>query len=168
MKYILQTERLSVRELVLSDSPFILQLLNSAGWLRFIGDRNIKTEEGAKKYLEEGPIRSYGENGYGLWLVESREDARPMGMCGLLKRDNLDQPDLGFAFLPEFGGKGYAFEVAAAAFQYARATLGIPAVYAITLTENERSIKLLQKIGMKYIRPFKLPDTQTELLLFSS
>src|SRR5688572_4300133 len=111
MAYVLETARLRLREFTLEDTPFIIALLNSPGWLQFIGDRNVRTPEQARGYLEHGPFKSYRENGYGLCLVEQKESGNPVGMCGVLKRDTLDSPDIGFAFLPGFQGQGYALEI---------------------------------------------------------
>ncbi|MEO6252979.1 MAG: GNAT family N-acetyltransferase [Ferruginibacter sp.] len=167
MKYILETERLTLREFVPGDTAFILELVNSPGWLKFIGDRNIKTTEQAKAYLENGPIKSYRENGFGLAMVETKDHKEQIGMCGIIKRDSLIKPDIGFAFLPEFTGKGYAFEMAFATINYAIQKLNIPVVYAITVENNVHSIKLLEKIGLKFIKTTSSPENE-ELLLYSN
>jgi RimJ/RimL family protein N-acetyltransferase len=168
MKYILETERLRLREFALDDTKFIIELLNSPGWLQFIGDRNVKTEEQATTYLQNGPLKSYIQNGFGLSLVEKKDDNQAIGMCGIIKRDSLDHPDIGFAFLPEHGGKGYAFEMASATLSYAKDKLSIPKVSAITLPANSRSIKLLEKIGLKFVKTFSFPNSNDELLLYSN
>ena len=168
MKTILETERLRVREFDLDDSEFIIQLFNSPGWLKYIGDRKVKTIQQAQYYLENGPIKSYRENGYGLYLVEKKVDGTPMGMCGLLNRKNLEHPDIGFAFLPEYHGKGYAREVASAMLSHVREKLRIPTIAAITLPENLKSITLLEKIGLRYHKRFSFPNSAEELLLFVS
>ena len=165
---ILETERLRLREFTTDDTQFILELLNSPGWLEFIGDRNIKSVEQAKVYLENGPIKSYRENGFGLSLVETKDNGLKIGMCGIIKRDNLDHPDIGFAFLPQFTGKGYAFEIARATLTFALNTLKLQVINGITLASNERSIRLLEKIGLKFIKPFHFPNDEEELLLFST
>src|SRR6516165_5142331 len=120
MKIILSTPHLILREFIPQDAGFILELVNSPGWLRYIGDRNIRTHRSAIEYIEQILIRSYSSHGYGLYLVLQKEGAIPVGMCGLLKRENLDDPDIGFAFLPRFTGKGYAFEIASGTLRYAR------------------------------------------------
>ncbi len=168
IQYILETERLRLREFTTEDAQFIVELVNSPGWLEFIGDRNIKSEEQATIYLENGPIRSYRENGFGLSLVETKDNGLKIGMCGIIKRDHLDHPDIGFAFLPQFTGKGYAFEMASATLTFALNTLKLPVMSAITLANNERSIKLLEKIGLKFIKPFHFPNDEEELMLFSN
>ena len=167
MNYILETERLILREFTLDDTPFIIELVNSPGWLQFIGDRNIKTEEQAREYLRSGPLQSYEKNGFGLSLVALKADQSPIGMCGIIRRDSLENPDLGFAFLPAFEGKGLAYEMANATLAYAKNVLKLPVIFAITMPENKRSIKLLEKIGFKYTRTFISPTDNVQLNLFS-
>ncbi len=162
----LETERLLLREFTTGDTAFILELVNSAGWLQYIGDRNIKSVEQAKAYLENGPIKSYRENGFGLCLVERKDDAKAIGMCGLLKREYLDTPDMGFAFLPEFNGNGYAYEIAIATVAYAKNKLKISTVSAITMANNEKSIKLLEKMGFSFKKTIFLPTGKEELQLY--
>jgi RimJ/RimL family protein N-acetyltransferase len=167
-KYILETERLSLREFTLNDTAFIIELVNTPGWIEFIGDRNIKTTEQAKEYLQNGPLKSYELNGFGLSLVEIKSSKKAIGMCGIIKRDNLENPDIGFAFLPEFAGKGFAFEIANATINYAKTVLKLPNIFAITIPSNKRSIKLLEKIGLKYTGMFSLPGDEELLMMFRS
>jgi RimJ/RimL family protein N-acetyltransferase len=162
--YILETERLRLRQFTFDDTKFIIELLNSPEWIEFIGERNIKTEAQAIEYLQNGVMKSYAQNGYGLSMVETK-DGEPIGICGILKRDTLENPDIGFAFLKEFTGKGYAYEIASATLAYALNDLKIPKISAITVPHNIRSIKLLEKIGMKFIKSF-LSDKNEKLLLF--
>lgn len=168
MKGILETQRLRLREFTSADTDFIITLLNSPGWLQFIGDRNVRTKEEALTYLENGPLKSYRENGFGLWMVELKEHNTPIGMCGIIARPNLEKPDIGFAFLPEYNGKGYAYEMAAATLDYAREELNIQVLYAITLAENKNSIRLLEKIGLKYSKVITFEGSEEELLLYSN
>ena len=168
MSYVLETERLILREFTLADANFIIELVNSPGWLRFIGDRNIKIEEQAKEYLRNGPLKSYEVNGFGLSMVELKTGGTPIGMCGIIKRDTLEKPDIGFAFLPEFEGKGLAFEIASATLAYANDILKIPVVFAITIPGNIRSIRLLEKMGFKYSNTFTSPNDNIELSLYKS
>jgi RimJ/RimL family protein N-acetyltransferase len=168
MNTILETERLKLREFTLGDTAFIIELVNSPGWIENIGDRNIKTEEQAKAYLENGPLKSYERNGYGLYLVELKTDGTPIGMCGIINRDNLEYPDIGFAFLPFFIGKGFGFEIATATIAFAREQLKLPTIVAITLPSNKPSIKLLEKIGLRFSKNIQLGDNGQELLLYSS
>lgn len=165
---ILETERLVLREFTTDDTKFIVELLNSPGWLKYIGDRNVKTEEQAVNYLMNGPMKSYELNGFGLSLVELKNNKTPIGMCGLIKRENLEYPDIGFAFLPEFMGKGYAFEIANATMIFAKEELNFDKIVAITVSYNKNSIRLLEKIGLKYIKPFYLPYEDKELMLFGN
>ncbi len=166
MNYILETEKLKLRELTLDDTSFIIELVNSTGWLKYIGDRNIKTTEQSKAYIENGPMKSYSENGFGLWLVESKVHKKPIGMCGLLRRDYLNHPDIGFAFLPEFIGKGFGFEAATGTISFAKNQLNFSSICAITMPDNVASIKLLEKIGMKFIKSISPPGSQEELHLY--
>ncbi|MDB5242087.1 MAG: acetyltransferase [Spirosoma sp.] len=168
MKYMIETERLRLRQLTDGDTPFILELLNSPGWLEFIGDRNVRTEEDATRYLRHGPLKSYETHGFGLSLVELKPGETPIGMCGLLKRDYLEHPDIGYALIPEFMGQGYAFEIASATIAYATQTLNIPIVLATVLPTNEKSIRLLEKIGLAFLRTITAPQDSTELLLYSN
>lgn len=164
----LETERLVLRKLTTHDTAFVIDLVNSPGWLANIGDRHIKTEAQAETYLLDGPLASYEAHGFGLYLVELKADKTPIGMCGLIKRTYLDYPDIGFAFLPAFTGKGYAAESAMATMDFAKNTLNLPVVSAIVLPANSPSIKLLSKLSMTYRRPFISPDTNEELMLFSN
>lgn len=165
---ILETDRLFLREFSLDDTAFIIELLNSPGWIKYIGDRNVRTPEEAIAYLERGPLTSYKENGFGLYLVGIKESNTPIGMCGILKRDTLEKPDIGFAFLPEYHGKGYAFEIAGATIKYAKEKLLMPTIWAITVTYNQPSIKLLERIGLTFEKNIWLPDDPEELLLYST
>ncbi len=166
MKYLLETDRLRLRELTLDDTAFVIELLNSPGWLEFIGDRNVRTEAQARVYLEDGPLKSYREFGYGLCVIERKEDDREIGLCGLLQRSNLDHPDLGYALLPDFAGAGYAFEIAAATRTYAAEKLSVTQLYGIVNPENARSIRLLEKLGFAYLRIHCLPGVERELALY--
>ena len=168
MKLILETDRLKLREFGLDDTKFIIELVNSPGWLKFIGDRNIKTKADAKNYLKYGPMKSYLENGYGLFMVEKKDDNTPIGMCGIIRRDNLEHPDIGFAFLPSYNGQGYAYEIASATLEYAKKVLKIPEILAITVGDNVKSIALLEKIGLKFIKKIHLKDDKEELLLYGN
>jgi len=168
MTYVLETERLRMREFTLADTAFIIELLNSPGWLEFIGDRNVHTPEQARLYLENGPLKSYQVHGYGLSMVERKDDGMPVGMCGVLNRDTLECPDIGFAFLPAHHAQGYAFEIAQATLDHAKETLGLPRVAAITVPGNSRSIRLLEKLGLRYVRSFSSPGSDELLSYYCS
>lgn len=161
------TERLQLRAFTLRDAAFIVRLVNTEGWLRFIGDRNVRTENQACTYLENGPIKSYRENGFGLWAVELIGSQQLVGMCGLLKRDYLSYPDLGFAFLPEFAGQGLAFEAANAVIVYAQHKFGFITLNAITNPDNARSIKLLEKLGFAVEKKIVVPPNGEVLSLLA-
>jgi len=168
VNHIIDTERLVLRELTLDDFPFIIKLVNSAGWLKYIGDKNVHTPEQAKQYLLNGPLKSYHDNGFGLSLIVRKVDQEPVGMCGLLKRNFLEQPDIGFALLPEYYGEGYAYEITNATLQYAFKTLNLKTILAVVMPENEKSKRVLEKIGLKYIKPVHFPGETQELLLYSN
>lgn len=163
---IIQTDRLNLRRFTLDDAVFVRELTNSPGWLQYIGDRGVRDLEAAGRYLLEGPLTSYQQYGFGLWAACLREEAIPIGACGLIRRHGLNHPDIGFALLPEYTGRGYALEMARATLQYAEGVLELPEILAITLPENERSIRLLQRIGMTYERMIQLPGHGRELQLF--
>lgn len=166
MKKILETERLVLKEFTIDDADFILNLLNTPGWLQYIGDKNVRTPEDAVSYLENGPIKSYKENGFGLWMLLLKNRNTPIGMCGLINRDSLDDIDIGFALLPEYSNLGYGYEIAQATMNYANDTLGIKKIVAITNSNNISSIKLLNKLGLQFEKKIKLSDNDT-VLLFS-
>jgi RimJ/RimL family protein N-acetyltransferase len=168
MKTILETERLILREFTLDDTEFIIELLNSKGWIEYIGDLNIKTSQQAREYLENGPLNSYQKNGYGLALVELIKDKTPIGMCGIINREKLENPDIGFSLLENYTRKGYAFEIAKATLDYAKETLNLPVILAITLENNESSIKLLKKIGFQFCKLIYFPETDETLQLYTN
>jgi RimJ/RimL family protein N-acetyltransferase len=153
---ILETERLILRELAHSDADFVLRLLNTPGWLQFIGDKQVRSVSDAIQYLNNGPIASYREHGFGLWLVWHKDREMPIGMCGLIKRQFLDDVDIGFAFLPEFFGSGFGYEIAAATMWYAKNELKIPKIVAITKPNNIASIKLLLKLDLHFVKQVEI------------
>lgn len=164
---LLETERLILRELTAADADFIFELVNDPDWLRNIGDRGVRNAEDACRYIKEGPVASYRQHGFGLWAVDLRELEAPVGICGLIQRDYLDYPDIGFAFLPEYRGQGYATESALAVMEYARRVLGIGRVLAIVSPGNADSIRLLDKLGMRCARDLELEDGE-RLRLYES
>ena len=164
---ILETDRLIVRPLELDDAEFILRLLNEPSWLRFIGDKGVRTLEDARNYILTGPVESYRRFGFGLYLTQQKSDGRPIGLCGLLKRDALPDADIGFAFLPAFWGKGYGYEAAAAIMEHARTALGLTRVVAITNPDNASSIRLLERLGMRQDGTARLSEAGPELELFA-
>ena len=164
---ILETERLSLHELTPEDAPFILELLMSRGFTENIGDRGVRDLDGARGYIER-QREGYAANGFGLWRADVKESGETAGICGLVKRDGLDDPDVGYAFLEPFWGRGYASEVAAATLAYGRDILGLPTIVAITKPENLGSIAVLQRIGMKSLGLIKLPGHDDQSSYFTT
>lgn len=154
---LLRTARLQLLPLTLDDAPFILNLVNQPSWLRFIGDKNVRDLEGAQRYLREGAFALYERHGFGPMRV-TLGDGKPIGMCGLFRRDALPEPDLGFAFLPDYWGAGYAREAAAAVLGHARSVVGLPRVLAITSPDNHASGRLLEHVGFRFRAPMRLPN----------
>jgi len=162
---VIRTERLVLRQLELNDAEFIWELLNEAAFLQFIGDKGIRTLADARDYIRKGPIDSYGRHGFGLYAA-CLHDGTPAGICGLVKRDGLEDVDVGFAFLMRHCSKGYAVESAAAVLAHAKRVLRLQRIVAITTPENLGSIAVLEKIGLKFERMIRLSDHDPELKLF--
>jgi [ribosomal protein S5]-alanine N-acetyltransferase len=165
---VLETERLILRRLTKDDAPFIFELVNDPDWLRFIGDRGVRTLDDARNYILKGPVAMYARLGFGLYLAELKHDHVPIGMCGLLKREELEDVDIGFAFMPQYRGQGYAYEAAAAAMAYGRKVLGLKRVVAIVSADNEGSARLLEKVGFRFERMIRFPGDADEIRLFSA
>jgi len=163
---VIQTPRLDLRELHLQDDEFILQLLNEASFLRFIGDKGVKTLSDARDYISQGPMDSYRRLGFGLYLTSLRVSGLPIGICGLVKREGLADVDVGFAFLSRFWSKGYAAESAAAVLAHGREQLQLRRIVAITAPDNYASISVLEKIGLTFERMIKLSEQGPELKMF--
>jgi [ribosomal protein S5]-alanine N-acetyltransferase len=163
----IKTERLTLRQLALSDAEFILELVNEPSFIQNIGDRGVRTLADVEKYLENGPVSSYARNGFGLLAVTLNGIGQPIGMCGLIKRDTLEDVDIGYAFLPKFWSKGYALESARAVMNHAKEVLGLKRVVAIVDPNNAGSIRLLEKLGMTFERMVKLSEDDIDLKLFS-
>jgi RimJ/RimL family protein N-acetyltransferase len=164
----LLTARLRLRELTEDDAPFIVTVLNDPDFLRFIGDRGVRTVEDAVAYLRQGPIKSYRDNGFGMYLVERQDGWQPVGISGLVRREGLDGPDLGFAFLPDFRSLGFALEASRAVLCYAQDTLNLRRVLAIVSPGNGPSISLLEKLGMQARGTIRLTPDKEELRLYES
>ena len=146
----IETERLALHEFKEADADFVLRLVNEPSFLRYIGDRGVRTLADARKYIADGPVAGYARYGHGLLRVVRKSDGVALGMCGVLKRDTLPDPDIGFSFFPEHGSQGYAFESAQAVMKHARETLGLGRIVAITSKDNEPSIRLLGKLGFRF------------------
>jgi len=163
----LQTDRLIVRPITFDDAPFILTLLNEPSFLRYIGDKQVRNLEDARQYILNGPVASYERHGFGLCLMELRETHTPVGMCGILKREELPDPDIGFALLPDFCNKGLAFEAATAVLQDARERLKLESILAITSLDNVASINLLERLGFRFERVIELAADREPVKLFT-
>jgi RimJ/RimL family protein N-acetyltransferase len=161
------TDRLVLRRLTADDAPFVLEQVNEPSFIRNIGDRGVRTLDDARAYIANGPVAMYARHGFGLYLVTLEGKATPIGVCGLLKRDTLEDVDIGFAFLPRYWGHGYALEAASAVMAYGRDVLGIKRIVAITSLDNEPSIKLLKKLGLTFDRMIRLPGDEADGRLFA-
>ncbi len=164
---VLETKRLILREQSESDAAFILRLLTEPSFIKHIGDKGVRTIDDARRYILSGPVESYRRYGFGLYLVESRGSGESMGICGLIKRETLDDVDVGFAFVPEYWSQGFALEATAAVLDHARDTLGLKRVVAVVSPGNKASIKLLEKLGMKFERMVRLSKDEPEIQLFA-
>jgi RimJ/RimL family protein N-acetyltransferase len=163
----LETERLTIRHLSTDDAPFILELLNEPSFIQNIGDRNVRSIPDAELYILKGPVASYKKNGFGLDLVVLKETGESIGICGLIKRDTLDDVDIGYAFLPRFWSQGYAVESALAVREYGQQVHSLKRIVAITLPENKGSVRVLEKIGLIFEKMIKLDGDDDELMLFA-
>ena len=165
---ILNTERLSLREFESSDAEFVIELLNEDSFLKFIGDKGVRNVEDANRYLNTGPIATYQQHGFGLFHVEHSGTGRSIGMCGLLKRDDQEYPDIGYAFLEEFTANGYAFEAASAVLDHGHNSLDIETIVAFVDPGNAKSIGLLLKLGMAFVGTTRVDGIDGEENMYRS
>lgn len=170
---ILSTPRLLIRSFTLADAPFIVELLNDPGWLRHIGDRQVRTLEQARNYLRAGPLAAARRQGFALWAVQRHPGdgeprPAPLGMCGLVRRAGLDDVDLGYAFLPAARGQGFAREAAAAVLAHGLGTLSLKRIVAITAVDNKASGRVLEAIGMRFERRLRVPGHDDDSLLYAA
>lgn len=163
---VLATDRLILRTLSTADAEFILELVNEPSWLRYIGDRGVKNINDARDYILKGPVAQYERFGFGLYLTELKDNGTPIGICGLVRRESLKDVDIGFAFLPKYWGNGYAYESAAAVMQYGKSALGLKRVVAVTTPDNHASIKVLEKLGLRYKQMIRMSEEDPEVGLF--
>ena len=164
---VIETERLNLREVTESDAAFVLELLNDPDFVRYVADRGVRTLEDARRYIAERFTAGYRRDGFGFWLVEPKESGVPAGICGLVRRDTLPGVDVGYAFLPSFRSKGYAYEAASAVVAYARDVLGLKRLLAITSPDNTVSMRVLEKLGLKFERMVSLTPDEPEVTLFA-
>jgi RimJ/RimL family protein N-acetyltransferase len=161
-----ETPRLILRRLEPDDAPLVLRLLNEPSFIQNIGDRGVRSLEDAGRYLREGPLAMYERCGFGLWHTARKSDGNAVGMCGLLRRDNLPEVDIGYAYLPEFWGQGYAFEAAEATLRAAAARFGLRRVIGVVSEGNAGSIRVLEKLGMSFERMFPMNPGEPEVRLY--
>ena len=154
---VLETPRLTLRHFTLDDAPFAFELVNDPAWIEHIGDRKVRTLDDARGYIQK-TLNMVASAGFGLYVVVSRETGEAVGICGLIRRAGLADPDIGFAFLPKGRGQGYALESAAAVLAYGRDTLRLKRIVAIVSAANTRSIRILEAIGLRYEGLTRLPD----------
>ena len=164
---VLETERLSLRRFTPDDADFVLRLLNEPSFIQNIGDRGVRTVEQAAEYLERGPLSSYARHGFGLYLV-ALKDGTPIGTCGVLKRDELSDADIGYSLLPEYWSQGFAYEAATAVRDYARGVLCLNRLVALVSPSNDASSRLLAKLGFAFERMIELGPEKESLRLFSA
>lgn len=164
---VLETERLRLRRMSEAHADFVLELLNEPAFIENVADRGVRTLEQAEEFIAERILSSYQKYGFGSYVVELKESRIPAGICGLVKRETLDDVDIGYALLTRHCGRGYAYEAAAALLDYGRKTLKLPRIVAVTAPGNRSSIKLLEKLGMKFAKVIHLPGYGAESLLFT-
>jgi RimJ/RimL family protein N-acetyltransferase len=163
-----ETNRLIISKFSIKDAPFFLELVNSPNWIKYIGDRHLKTVEDAKNYLKEGTLKSYKDFGFGFYKLQLKEkNNKTIGTCGLVKREQLEYVDIGFAMLPDYEGKGFGFEASTEILKLAKEQFKLSKVLAITLPTNANSIKLLEKLGLSFEKRVKPFEDDEELLLFA-
>ncbi len=164
---VLETDRLVLRRLAVADAEYLLGLLNEPSFLRFIGDKGVRTIDDARTYIVMGPIASYERFGFGMYLTTLKSDGVPIGICGLVKREALQDVDIGFAFSPPFWGNGYATESASAVMMHARLDIGLTRMVAVTAPDNAGSIRVLEKLGLRFERMVRLSRDGPEIQLLA-
>jgi RimJ/RimL family protein N-acetyltransferase len=163
---VLETERLTLRQITADDAPFILEILNEPAFIRFVADRGVRTVADATEYIAQKMTPSYAQFGFGTYLVALKENGTPIGTCGLIKREALEDVDIGYSFLERFWGRGFAYEAAVAVMNYGREVCRLPRIVAITSPENHSSIKLLEKLGLRSEKTIQLPGFDKESKFF--
>lgn len=163
----LLTERLVLRRIGAEDAALMLAIWNDPAFVKHVGDRGIRTVEQAREAIQAGAMRLFAEHGYGPFSMNLKDDGGQIGICGLFKRDNLDAPDIGFAVLPAYCGKGYAGEAALAVVGHARDDLGIEVLTAIVSPANAPSVGLIEKLGLTFERMITMPGDDQAISLYS-
>jgi [ribosomal protein S5]-alanine N-acetyltransferase len=167
MEVNINTERLMIQALTIIDAGFMLQLMNTPTWIQHIGNRQVYDNTAASNYIVNNIINSYYVNGFGLYLVKTKQAKTSIGICGIVKREGLPIPDLGFAMLPNQTGKGYATEASKAIVAHAKDHLGLRELAGITKLDNTASISVLEKVGMSFQKMMRLPQDSTEFALYT-
>lgn len=165
--WLIETERLRLRAITIDDTELMLAVWNDPAFIRNVMDRGIRTQEEAREALKDGALKLFSDLGYGPYCMSLKSDNTMIGICGLFKRDNLDDPDIGFAVLPDFCGKGYASEAAEAVVAYARNELGLGVLTAIVSPDNAASIGLIEKLGLTFESMITMPDEEDSVRLYS-
>ena len=160
------TERLRFRRLTLDDTNLMLAVWNDPAFIRYVGDRGIRTLEEARQAMLDGPLMLYEKYGHGPYRIALKNDDTAIGICGIFRRDGLDEPDIGFSTLPKHCGRGYAYEAACAVIDYARADLGLPLLTAIVSPDNAASVGLIRKLGLRFERMYEWPDSDEEVAIY--
>lgn len=166
MTFGIETQRLQLRELTLADAPLMLAIWNDPAFVRFVGDRGIRTLAEAQEAMTAGALKLYKDFGYGPYGVELKGEGTPIGICGLFRREGLDEPDIGFAILPDYCGKGYAHEASQAVLEHARDELGIPHLTAIVSPENAASVGLIRKLGLRFERMHRMVGDDDDVAIY--
>jgi RimJ/RimL family protein N-acetyltransferase len=164
---VLSTARLALRWLTTADAAFMLRIWNDTDFVRYVGDRGLRSDEEARLALERGPLRLYAELGYGPDLLTLKSTGEPIGICGLFRRDGLPDPDIGFALLPGYRGDGYANEAADAVIGQARDRLGLTRLTAIVAADNANSVRLIEKLGLRFEQVLRLGGDDREACLYA-
>lgn len=162
----LLTERLELRRLTLDDAPLMLAIWNDPAFVRFVGDRGIRTADDAQEAMRNGILKLYGDYGYGPFRIALRDSGKAIGISGLFRREGLDVPDIGYATLPDFCGKGYAYEAASAVIEYAASGLGLDRLIAIISPENAASISLIGKLGFDFEKMHRMPGDDKDIGIY--
>jgi ribosomal-protein-alanine N-acetyltransferase len=165
--FLIETERLTMRRITPHDADLMLAVWNDPAFVRYVGDRGIRTIEQAAKAIEEGAMRLFSEHGFGPYRMALKTDDTAVGICGIFAREGMDEPDLGFSVLPEFCKRGFAYESAVAVIRHARVDLKLPRLTAIVSPENAASVGLIEKLGLQFERMIRLPGENSDISLYA-
>ncbi|MES2583380.1 MAG: GNAT family N-acetyltransferase [Pseudomonadota bacterium] len=161
-----ETERLRIRHFTEDDAVFIVRLLNEPSFIRHIADKGVRTLDDAVAYLRKGPMASVAIHGFGLSLVERKDSAEAIGMCGLIRRPDFADVDIGYAFLPEHWLQGFAAEAVRGVLDLAASVHGLKRVIAVVNPDNAESTRLLGRLGFVYEKMVRLAVDEPEIRQF--